>query len=86
MALFNRCPTCGKGQYIGPQMFGLSPAQWRVAELVYKGLANKEIAERLAIDVKTVKCHVVAINKRLGTKKRTQIMLAISRLLSTPQG
>ena len=76
-----RCPTCGKRQYIGPMKYGLTPALWRVAEQVYKGLSNKEIASALGIAEKTVKMHVVAINKMLGTNKRTQIILYVSKCM-----
>lgn len=50
----------------------LSPQQFRVLGLIADGLLNKQIADRLNIQERTVKAHVTAIFERLGVRNRTQ--------------
>lgn len=50
----------------------LSPQQFRVLELVADGLLNKQIADRLGVQERTVKAHLTAIFERLGVRNRTQ--------------
>jgi DNA-binding NarL/FixJ family response regulator len=42
--------------------------------MVRQGLRNKEIAEKLYLSEKTVKCHVHNIFNKLNVTKRTQLM------------
>jgi DNA-binding NarL/FixJ family response regulator len=48
-----------------------------LARGILKGQANKEIAADVGISEQTVKTHITAINKRLGTFDRTQIVLKL---------
>jgi DNA-binding NarL/FixJ family response regulator len=48
-----------------------------IASLVARGAGNKDIAEALAISVKTVKTHLTNIFKKLGVSSRLQLALAI---------
>lgn len=50
----------------------LTPREGEVLELVEQGLANREIAQRLSIEVRTVKNHVHAILGKLGVQRRGQ--------------
>jgi DNA-binding NarL/FixJ family response regulator len=43
--------------------------------LVSQGLANKVIAQRLAVSEKTVKAHLTAVFARIGVTDRTQAAL-----------
>ena len=52
----------------------LTPAEWRVLELVRKGLPNAEIAVRLGIAVTTVKTHVTRILAKTGADDRQALM------------
>jgi DNA-binding NarL/FixJ family response regulator len=52
----------------------LTPQEFRVFELIRQRLRNKEIAARLNISEKTVKCHVNRIFKKLKITKRIQAM------------
>ena len=57
----------------------LTARQLDVLRLIGKGLANKEIAERLCIAQDTVKQHARAAYAVLGVSSRTQAMSAASR-------
>ncbi|WP_243050132.1 response regulator transcription factor [Dyella sp. RRB7] len=50
----------------------LTEQQYRVLALLGEGLLNKQIADRLAIQERTVKAHVTAIFEKLGVRNRTQ--------------
>lgn len=50
----------------------LSPQQMRVLTLVADGLLNKQIAERLGVQERTIKAHLTAIFERLDVRNRTQ--------------
>ncbi len=52
----------------------LTPQELRVFEMIRQRLRNKEIAARLNISEKTVKCHANRIFKKLKITKRIQAM------------
>ena len=54
---------------------GLSNREVEVAELVSKGLANKEVADRLFVTEKTVKFHLTNIYKKMAIKSRSQLIV-----------
>lgn len=58
----------------------LSGREIEVAELLAEGFADKEIAERLDIQLNTVKVHVKALLKKYDTDNRTRFALAFRRL------
>ena len=51
----------------------LTKRQKEVADLVSRGLTNREIAQRLTIDERTAEGHVERIRIRLGVRSRAQI-------------
>lgn len=55
------------------QLAPLTRRETEVAELVAKGLTNREIATRLFISERTVESHVEQIRNKLGFHSRTQI-------------
>jgi NarL family two-component system response regulator YdfI len=58
----------------------LTPRESEVLQMLASGLANKEIAARLAISEHTVKFHVAAILGKLGAGSRTEaVSLGIRR-------
>jgi predicted ATPase/DNA-binding CsgD family transcriptional regulator len=58
---------------------GLTARQHEVAELVARGLSNKQIAQRLGISRYTAETHVRNILERLGAASRSEIATWISR-------
>jgi DNA-binding NarL/FixJ family response regulator len=58
----------------------LTPQQFRVLELVADGQLNKQIADRLGIQERTVKAHMSEIFSRLGVRNRTQAGVAFRQL------
>jgi DNA-binding NarL/FixJ family response regulator len=58
----------------------LTPRESEVLQMLASGLANKEIAARLAISEHTVKFHVASILGKLGAESRTEaVSLGIRR-------
>jgi NarL family two-component system response regulator LiaR len=47
----------------------------KVLGLISKGLSNKEIADKLLISERTVKCHLANIFRKLGFQRRYQLMV-----------
>jgi DNA-binding CsgD family transcriptional regulator len=54
---------------------GLSNREAEVAELVTKGLSNKEVANQLFVTEKTVKFHLTNIYKKMSLKSRAQLIV-----------
>lgn len=52
----------------------LSDREKEVLELIAKGYANKEIAEKLVISVKTVETHKTRVMEKLGLKTRPELV------------
>lgn len=57
----------------------LTPRERAVALQVAEGAANKEIARRLNITLRTVKAHLSAIFDKLGVRDRLQLVVAVRR-------
>jgi DNA-binding NarL/FixJ family response regulator len=58
----------------------LTEQQYRVLALIGQGLLNKQIADRLAIQERTVKAHVTAIFEKLRVRNRTQAGMLLRSL------
>jgi non-specific serine/threonine protein kinase len=63
----------GTSKRAAPTAAGLSARELEVAELVADGLANKEIAARLHLSVRTVESHVRHALGKLSLDNRTQL-------------
>jgi two-component system nitrate/nitrite response regulator NarL len=59
----------------------LTSRQLEVVRLIDQGLSNKEIAQRLGIEVATVKNHVHNILERLDVRRRAEAALRMRALL-----
>ena len=84
ICLFNKPSTPGDSA-LAAKLASLSPQQFRVLALVAEGLLNKQIADRLGVQERTVKSHLTAIFERLGVRNRTQASVILRELeLSDP--
>ena len=54
---------------------GLSHREAEVAELVSRGLSNKEVANQLFVTEITVKFHLTNIYKKMSVKSRAQLIV-----------
>ena len=68
---------------IATRLASLSPQQFRVLERVAEGRLNKQIADELGIQERTVKAHMSAIFEKLGVRNRTQAGVLLSTLTLT---
>ncbi|MGB6310204.1 MAG: response regulator transcription factor [Steroidobacteraceae bacterium] len=66
------------------RMAQLTPQQFRVFGMLCTGRLNKQIAYDLQITEATVKAHMTAILRKLGTVNRTQAVLLAGRLMLDP--
>lgn len=57
----------------------LSPRQRDVAELVARGMANKQIAAELVVSLKTVESHMTRILAKTGAPSRAAVAAAVER-------
>ena len=55
----------------------LTDAEWRIAEMISRGLSNKEIAAALKISVRTVESHVARILAKKNFRSRVEIARSI---------
>lgn len=62
------------------QQQALSPTERQVTALAADGLANKEIAERLAVSVYTVERHLTHAYEKLGVQSRAQLIHRLADL------
>ena len=70
---------------LAARLASLTPQQFRVLTLVADGLLNKQIADRLDVQERTVKAHLTAIFEKLGARNRTQAGVILRSLeLSDP--
>ena len=62
----------------------LTPREQQVAELVAKGMKNREIAETLGIATGTVKIHLMHIFEKTGIRDRFELALHGLRMACDP--
>jgi len=63
----------------------LTPQQFRVLEMVAQGQLNKQIADVLGIQIRTVKAHMSEIFHKLNVRNRTQAGIAFRALDIAPK-
>ena len=79
-AAVNRAQSSPHDSALAARLASLSPQQFRVLMLVAEGLLNKQIADRLDIQERTVKAHLTAIFERLAVRNRTQAGVVLREL------
>ncbi|MCP1727219.1 DNA-binding NarL/FixJ family response regulator [Natronospira proteinivora] len=75
----------GGDEDLAARIASLTPQQFRVLQMVADGYLNKQIADRLSIQERTVKAHMSDIFQKLAVRNRTQAGVAF-RQLSIDQG
>lgn len=58
----------------------LTPQQFRVLQMLRKGLLNKQIAEEMNVGARTIKAHVSEILRKLDVNSRTQAVIEASKI------
>jgi DNA-binding NarL/FixJ family response regulator len=77
-------PADDDDRALAARLARLSPQQFRVLRQVAEGKLNKQIADALGVQERTVKAHLSAIFERLGVRNRTQAGVLLRRLELAP--
>lgn len=78
-----RSPSSQRDAELAPRLASLTAQQFRVLALVADGLLNKQIADRLNVQERTIKAHISAIFEKLGVRNRTQAGVILRELALT---
>jgi DNA-binding CsgD family transcriptional regulator/PAS domain-containing protein len=66
------------------RLYGLTPAEAKVAALIVRGMSARQAAERLAISYNTVKSHLKRVFAKTGTKRQGDLIrLIVGRAAQT---
>lgn len=85
-AAVSGAPSDPRDAQLARRLSRLTGQQFRVLGLLAEGRLNKQIADTLGIQERTVKAHVSAIFEKLGVRNRTQAGVLLGQLdLSQPQ-
>ena len=76
-ALSARCAAAASSPGQRWAQLGISPREAEVLGLVADGLANKQIAARLSLSVRTVEKHVESLLRKTGCASRTQLVALV---------
>ena len=75
-----RVAPFSKDADLAARLASLSAHQYRVLSLVAEGLLNKQIADRLGVQLRTVKAHMTRIMDRLGVRNRAQAIRVLHEM------
>ena len=67
------------GGIVTDRAWGLSARELEVLALMAEGLSNQEIADELAVELSTVKCHVNHVLRKTGARGRVQAVVLAYR-------
>jgi DNA-binding CsgD family transcriptional regulator len=66
------------------RLYGLTPAEAKVAALIVRGMSARQAAEGLAISYNTVKSHLKRVFAKTGTKRQGDLIrLIVGRAAQT---
>jgi DNA-binding CsgD family transcriptional regulator len=63
------------------ELFQLSPAEHRLAELLAQGLPLESCAARLNVSINTVRTQLRALFRKTGTTRQAQLINLFTRLI-----
>jgi NarL family two-component system response regulator LiaR len=69
-------PTAGMRPVKSP----LTPREWEVVDLLYKGRTTDEIADALVLSTETVRSHIKNLMRKLGARSRAEAVAAAHRM------
>ena len=75
-----RTPRDSEAEKLAARLSSLSPQQLKVLQRVAEGRLNKQIADELGIQERTVKAHLTVVFEKLGVRNRTQAGVLLSAL------
>lgn len=78
--LLSRTTEDPEDSALARRLSSLTAQQFRVLDLLAQGLLNKQIADRIGVQERTVKAHVTAIFEKLNVRNRTQASLVLREL------
>ena len=76
--LLARTPRDSEAEGMAARLASLSPQQLKVLQRVAEGRLNKQIADELGIQERTVKAHLTVVFEKLGVRNRTQAGVLLS--------
>ncbi|MFC4727374.1 response regulator [Coralloluteibacterium thermophilus] len=86
-AAVERLGDAPRDQDLAARLASLTLQQFRVLSLVAEGRLNKQIADALDIQERTVKAHMTAVFEKLGVRNRTQASVLLRSLdVAEPRG
>jgi DNA-binding CsgD family transcriptional regulator len=63
-------------------LYGLTPTESRLADLLLQGLEVREVADRMSTTLETARCHLKRVMAKTGTRRQAELM----RLMLTLPG
>ncbi len=82
LRLFNVMREKSEPDAISERLSGLTPKQRSTFELLANGYSNRQIAEKLGVQIKTIKFHMSCIFSKLGVTNRVEAALLSQQYLN----
>ena len=73
-------PVTTEEKNLAAKIATLTPQQYRVLCYLREGWLNKQIGYELGVTEATIKAHITAIFRKLGTSNRTQAVIMLSKM------
>jgi len=73
-------PVTAEEKDLAAKIATLTPQQYRVLCYLREGWLNKQIGYELGVTEATIKAHITAIFRKLGTTNRTQAVIMLSKM------
>jgi len=76
----NLKPVTSEEKDLAARIATLTPQQYRVLCYLREGWLNKQIGYELGVTEATIKAHITAVFRKLGTTNRTQAVIMLSKM------